>query len=208
MDIGSDTSRLRAVAPTPTFDLVVRDGERGVDLRELHKELDSSKDFTTWARFRLSDFVEGLDFEEVSLRAVENLEGDYPQTGENLGGRPSKDWSVSIDCAKHIAMMERTERGQRPSCPGVQDISCTNLLLALAPNDSRDGLNQQIGAEAPDRLHEISQRSASKSAMISDKETSSAVVMAWQNISVGRRSPLSTMVIPVRLTPAFPASFS
>jgi len=85
----------------PTFNLVVKDGERGVDLRELHRELGSKQQFVDWAKANLSQFVEGEDFEV------------FHNVMKNSGGRPRKDWSVSIECAKHIAMMEQTDRGRQ-----------------------------------------------------------------------------------------------
>jgi anti-repressor protein len=86
-----------------SLSLAIKNGPRGVELRELHAELQSGKDFSTWAKARLSEFEQGHDY-EISV----------PQTGERVyGGQNRIDYAVSIECAKHIAMMERTEKGRR-----------------------------------------------------------------------------------------------
>ncbi len=82
--------------------LAVKDGPRGVDLRELHSSLDSGRDFSSWAKAKLALFVEGEDFENL-----------LPNVGEQVhGGHNRKDYAVSIDCAKQIAMLEQTARGR------------------------------------------------------------------------------------------------
>lgn len=90
------------IPDTPAFDIVVRDEPFGVDLRELYCELGSKQDFSTWAKSRLSQFVKDEDFASFH-RIVERETGASKRT----------DYAVSLDCAKHIAMMEQTERGRR-----------------------------------------------------------------------------------------------
>jgi anti-repressor protein len=89
--------------PDATFAIAVKDGPLGVDLRELHRELESKQQFADWAKSRLSQFVEGEDF--VLLHNA------MKQSGR--GGHNRTEYAVSIDCAKHIAMMEQTERGKQ-----------------------------------------------------------------------------------------------
>jgi anti-repressor protein len=74
-----------------------------VDARELHGFLEVAKDFSDWFRAQVerARLRPGRDFVEVS-----------PQQGENpRGGRPRTDYALTVDAAKHVAMMSGTERG-------------------------------------------------------------------------------------------------
>ncbi|HHA2761864.1 TPA: antA/AntB antirepressor family protein [Stenotrophomonas maltophilia] len=75
---------------------------RSVNARELHAFLGVAKDFPTWIKAQLSraNLVEHMDFEVFPL-LVENPKG----------GRPAKEYILSIEAAKHISMMSGTGRG-------------------------------------------------------------------------------------------------
>lgn len=71
-----------------------------VNARDLHEKLNIGKDFSTWVKDRLEDF---------------DLENDYvvfPKIGEK-GGRPLKEYILTLDTAKHISMVERNEIGKK-----------------------------------------------------------------------------------------------
>ena len=75
-----------------------------VNARQLHASLGVSKDFSDWmkAQIERAELVRSEDFEVL------------PQKGENpQGGRPSVEYALTLDAAKHIAMMSATEAGRK-----------------------------------------------------------------------------------------------
>lgn len=80
------------------------EGKTAASLRDLHRFLEVKKDFTDWAKSMFEyGFTEGQDFVEV-----------FPQKGENpSGGRPARNWAISLDMAKEVAMIQRTEKGKQ-----------------------------------------------------------------------------------------------
>ncbi len=73
-----------------------------VNARELWQKLESKQRFTDWIKDRLEGFAEGQDY--VFHKITKNL----PR-----GGRPEVDYIISLDVAKHIAMLERNEQGRK-----------------------------------------------------------------------------------------------
>lgn len=79
-----------------------------VNARELHAFLQVGKKFADWIKERIEayGFVEGHDF--VVLQEV------FPEIGKNpKGGRPAKEYYITLDMAKELAMVERNERGRQ-----------------------------------------------------------------------------------------------
>lgn len=72
--------------------------------RELHAFLDVGKVFAAWIQERIEQygFTEGQDF------AVFSDSGNNP-----LGGRPSKEYHITLDMAKELAMVERNAKGKQ-----------------------------------------------------------------------------------------------
>lgn len=106
---------MAAIPAEPQFNIAVHfENEFEVDLRELHSELGSKKDFSDWVKRKLSPFEAGTDFVCFQNPPQNLAKGVFPQSGENpLGGRPRIDYAVTLDTAKEIAMMENTERGRQ-----------------------------------------------------------------------------------------------
>lgn len=88
---------------TELIKITEHNGQRAVSARELHQVLGSKRDFSNWIKDRIEKyaFIENQDFE------VFNNFGENPE-----GGRPLKEYALSIDMAKEIAMVEGNERGR------------------------------------------------------------------------------------------------
>lgn len=76
------------------------DPQPGVDGRELHGALAVRRDFTTWMkdRIEIGQFEDGQDFS--------------PILGKTSNGRPKTEYLLSLDMAKHLAMLERSAAGK------------------------------------------------------------------------------------------------
>jgi anti-repressor protein len=75
-----------------------------VNARSLHSFLKVGKVFGAWITERIDaySFTENVDFVV------------YSETGKNsAGGRPSKEYAISLDMAKELSMVERNEQGKK-----------------------------------------------------------------------------------------------
>lgn len=70
-----------------------------VDARELWVALKSKRDFSNWIKDRLVDFEEDKDFS--------------PNLAKSSLGRPAIEYILTLDTAKHLAMLERNEQGRK-----------------------------------------------------------------------------------------------
>lgn len=78
-------------------------GSQAVNARDLHAFLGIGRDFTNWMKDQIErcDLAENQDYEV------------FAQNGENSkGGRPSKEYALSIGAAKEISMMSQSEKGK------------------------------------------------------------------------------------------------
>ena len=80
--------------------------QQTVSARDLHNQLGIQKRFSVWFETNSNVFIEGEDFNPYQKVQVQ-LEGDREVSREVL------DYKISIDMAKHICLMSRTEQGKR-----------------------------------------------------------------------------------------------
>lgn len=77
-----------------------------VSARELHKALAIEKRFSAWFETNSQGFVEGEDFTSVLVGTEVPNNGGYQH-------RELQDYELSVDMAKHICLMSRTEKGKQ-----------------------------------------------------------------------------------------------
>lgn len=109
------------------------EGHRLVNARELHEWLGNKDNFTTWIGDRIKQygFIENVDYTSF----LENSK--KPQ-----GGRPSKEYVITLNMAKELSMVERTEKGKQAR---KYFIKCEEKLKEVI-NDPYKGLSKELQA--------------------------------------------------------------
>ncbi|WP_375634716.1 MULTISPECIES: antA/AntB antirepressor family protein [unclassified Bartonella] len=91
-----------------------------VNARDLHAFLEGGKDFSTWIKYRINKYnlLENQDYLV------------FTNFGENLqGGRPSKDYHLTLSVAKELSMLENNKKGREAR---LYFIKCERLLKQVA----------------------------------------------------------------------------
>ena len=86
--------------------ITVNDEAQTVSARELYDALEISKRFSAWFDSNSQGFVEGEDFTSV-------LKGTEVQNNGGVQIRDLQDYNMTVDMAKHICLMSRTEKGKK-----------------------------------------------------------------------------------------------
>lgn len=71
-----------------------------VSARDLHERLNIESNFTTW-------------FKRMCEYGFEEEKDFFPKMEESTGGRPSKEFDISVDMAKEICMIQRSPEGKQ-----------------------------------------------------------------------------------------------
>ena len=91
-----------------------------VDARELHKFLEIKTDFRKWVQRNLIKyFEEGKEFRSKMTETSQR------------GGRPQKDYYLTLDTAKKLAMMAKTSKGEEAR---NYFLECEKTIIALKQN--------------------------------------------------------------------------
>ena len=82
-------------------------GVKLVDARELHRKLQTRRDFSNWIKGRIQEygFIENEDYFTENHRS--------PNLASNRGGYNRIDYYLTVNMAKELAMVERNEWGRK-----------------------------------------------------------------------------------------------
>jgi len=94
-------ARSQELPKTELIKIENREGKETVNARDLHEFLESRQEFANWITSRIETygFIFGIDF--LTILSKSN------------GGRPSKEFYISIDMAKELSMVERNQKGRQ-----------------------------------------------------------------------------------------------
>lgn len=114
------------------------ENEPVVSARQLHEALEIKKRFSAWFEVNSKLFIEGEEFTSVQTGTVVN----------NGAIKPLQDYALTLDMAKHLAMMSRTDKGKQVRQYFIQ-VEKDFRSKALESTD--ESIAKRLRAEAMDR---------------------------------------------------------
>lgn len=150
---------------------IIDNGEnKAVDARTFHEFLQVGKDFSTWIKDRIEKygFSEGVDYEVL------------PEIGEaDFKGLTKKDYIISLDMAKELAMVEKNDKGKQARKYFIEiEKKAVALQSALAPLTHEEMMLQVMTTLQLQVAEQkaIAEEAIKTKAWISDKKTAQAFV--------------------------------
>lgn len=137
-----------------------------VSARQLHQTLEVKKRFSAWFEQNIKSFVEGYDFTGVP--------GGTPVKGGNGNTQYLDDYALTLDTAKHLAMMSKTDKGQEVRAYFIQvekDFNSPEKIMAralLMADKKVHKLEAQIEADKPKVLFADAVSASKASILVGD----------------------------------------
>lgn len=114
-------------------------GKQLVSARELYEFIEVKERFTRWMERMLEyGFVEHSDYEAVNI---------YVQCQNGIGGTTKKDYALTLDCAKQIAMLQRNDRGRQARDYFIQCEKNLQSMIKTLPQDYLSALKALVVSE-------------------------------------------------------------
>ncbi|HEM5109608.1 TPA: phage antirepressor KilAC domain-containing protein [Streptococcus suis] len=151
-----------------------------VSARQLHQTLEVKKRFSAWFEQNIKGFVEGYDFTGVP--------GGTPVKGGNGNTQYLDDYALTLDTAKHLAMMSKTEKGQEVRAYFIQiekDYNSPEKIMAralLMADKKVHKLEAQIEADRPKVLFADAVSASKSSCLIGEL----AKILKQNGIDIGQ----------------------
>ena len=173
----------------PVFEM---DGELRVDARTLHGVLDSKQQFADWMSNRITrgKLIKDEDFGII-----------HSAMNNSKRGRPTQDYWLTLDAAKHLAQMEENEQGQKVR---RYFINCEKELRRRHPVgtpaagfdlNSKDGL-LMLSAELNSRLIAATERNQ-QLMLENDQVSAAARASETKALEQARQAAIEDASIPL-----------
>ncbi|GIZ15102.1 antA/AntB antirepressor family protein [Capnocytophaga catalasegens] len=126
-----------------------QNGIQAVSARELYEFLEIKEGFNRWIeRMFEYGFTENIDYQAINI---------FVQASNGIGGTNKKDYALSLDCAKEISMLQRSEKGKQAR---QYFLECEKLAKQIKPLSQLEILAQsaQILLEQDRRINQVQEQ--------------------------------------------------
>jgi len=113
-----------------------KNGVKAVSAREIYDFLEITEGFNRWVnRMFEYGFEESIDYQAVNI---------FVQASNGTGGTNKKDYALTIDCAKEIAMLQRTEKGKQARKYFIDIERSYKSISKSLPNDIKKNFEERL----------------------------------------------------------------